>query len=242
MNIFDFFRPTPKKRQIKYNKGKGVLFSNPTGFKRVLFYLGSWLLIFGILFGSYLYWPIVQARVKFQSNQILSKNQSLSELELSVKEEVDQIETASEDYFVIIPKILAYSPIEIDVDPFDKAGYLNILQDEVVAMSNSSDLPNSGKGSMTFLFAHSTEQNVTDARNNAVFYLLGELKEGDPIFIRKGDNVYTYIVYNQAVVGAKEIGYLNYREDDKEILILQTCWPLGTNWKRLLVFAQRRDI
>ena len=33
--------------------------------------------------------------------------------------------------------------------------------------------------------------------------------------------------------------YLNYKEEGKELLILQTCWPLGTDWKRLLIFAER---
>ncbi len=241
MSFADFFRPTPKKRRIKFKKGKGILFSNPTGGKRVLFYAGSWLLIVGLIFGTYLYWPIILAQAKFQNNQVTNENKSLADLELSVKEGGENLANKEEDYYVVIPKILAYSPIKINVSPFDKANYLNILQDEVVAMSSTSDLPGAGMGKMTFLFAHSTEQNVTDMRNNAVFYLLGEMREGDPVFIRQGDNVYTYIVYKQMVVGSKEVEYLSYKEDDKEILILQTCWPLGTNWKRLLVFAQRKE-
>jgi len=242
MSFIDFFRPTPKKREVKFKKGRGVLFSNPTGARRVLFYAGSWLFILGILFGTYLYWPIIQAQAKFQTNKVVNENKSLEDLELSVKEISEKVPYKQEDFFVIIPKLLAYSPIELNVDPFDKANYLNILQDDTVAMSSSSDLPGLGAGNMTFLFAHSTEQNVTDMRNNAVFYLLGEMKEGDPIFIRQGENVYTYIVYKQMVVGAKEVEYLEYKEKDKELLILQTCWPLGTNWKRLLVFAQRKGV
>lgn len=242
MSFADFFRPTPKKRHIKFKKGKGVLFSNPTGGKKVLFYTGSWLLILGITLGIYLYWPIIQAQARFQSNRVANENKSLADLELSVKESEESIDIEHNDFYVVIPKILAYSPIELDVDPYDKANYLKILQDDTVAMSSSSNMPGKGVGNMTFLFAHSTEQNVTDMRNNAVFYLLGEMKEGDPIFIRNGDDVYTYIVYKQMVVGAKEVEYLDYKEDDKEVLILQTCWPLGTNWKRLLVFAQRKGI
>ena len=30
-----------------------------------------------------------------------------------------------------------------------------------------------------------------------------------------------------------------YYHPEKEILILQTCWPIGTDWKRLLVYATR---
>jgi LPXTG-site transpeptidase (sortase) family protein len=76
-------------------------------------------------------------------------------------------------------------------------------------------------------------------RINSVFYLLGELNNNDIIFIDKNGINYTYKVYKQLVVDANQIQYLKYTETDKEVLILQTCWPIGTNWKRLLVFAQR---
>jgi LPXTG-site transpeptidase (sortase) family protein len=65
------------------------------------------------------------------------------------------------------------------------------------------------------------------------------LKNNDPIFIIYDGQVYAYKVYNQKVVEAKEVEYLAYGENGKEILILQTCWPLGTDWKRLLIFAER---
>ena len=76
-------------------------------------------------------------------------------------------------------------------------------------------------------------------RKNSVFYLLGELGQNDLVYVKYGGETYIYKVYMQKVVNASEIQYINYIDKTREVLILQTCWPIGTDWKRLLVFAER---
>jgi len=238
IDLLDFFRARPKRRNIKLRKKKGVLFSNPSGIKKYSFYVGTLAFFVGIGYILYLYQPLIKAVYSFST----SKSGGEIVNEEVVKEEegiVSEEGVDSPDYYVVIPKIMASAKLVLGIDPFDKASYLEKLQDGVVAQSISSSLPGSGEGKSIFLFAHSTEQGIAAVRNNAVFYLLGELKNGDPIFIRRGKKVYTYIVYRQEVVNAEEIEYLEYTEVDKEVLILQTCWPIGTNWKRLLVFAEK---
>ena len=90
-----------------------------------------------------------------------------------------------------------------------------------------------------YIFAHSTTQSLLGARQNAVFYLLGELEEEDEVDVFYEGAKYTYRIYDKMVVSSKETTYLDYRDENKEILILQTCWPVGTNWKRLLVLAEK---
>jgi len=238
IDLLDFFRVRPKRRNIKFRKKKGILFSNPSGIKKYSFYAGTLAFFVGLGYILYLYQPLIKAVYSFStrkgSSEIVNE-EIIKEEEVVVSEEgVD-----SPDYYVVIPKIMASAKVILGIDPFDKADYLEKLQDGVVAQSVTSSLPGSGYGNTVFLFAHSTEQGLGAVRNNAVFYLLGELKNGDPIFIRRGKKVYTYIVYRQEVVSAEEIEYLEYTEDNKEIVILQTCWPIGTNWKRLLVFAEK---
>ena len=92
---------------------------------------------------------------------------------------------------------------------------------------------------MTYIFAHSTQQGWSAVRKNAVFYLLGELKTGDEILVNYHGTSYTYQVYKQVVAPATAIEYLRFTDPNEETLILQTCWPIGTDWKRLLVFAKR---
>ena len=154
-----------------------------------------------------------------------------------VEETVDVEE--NKDFKIEIPKIGAKADIIIDVSPIDKNQYLKVLENNNIAHSNLSALPGNGKGSTTYLFAHSTQQSIQTVRKNSVFYLLGELGQNDKVLVSyRGQNI-EYKVYMKKVISAKESEYLTYSEADKEVLILQTCWPIGTNWKRLLVFAER---
>jgi len=49
---------------------------------------------------------------------------------------------------------------------------------------------------------------------------------------------YNYIVTGSKIVSPMDVSYLvNSQNQDKQQLILQTCWPPGTTLQRLLVFA-----
>ncbi len=76
---------------------------------------------------------------------------------------------------------------------------------------------------------------------NYIFKDLNELVEGDEIIIRvtqKNGQVfnYKYIVREKDVVEADNVKI--FREEDTAYITLVTCWPLGTNWKRLIVKAE----
>ena len=144
----------------------------------------------------------------------------------------------SDEYFIQIPKILAFSKVVENVSPFDQSEYLKILKQNLVAQSKESDKPGSGNGKMTYVFAHSSTSELEDIRSNAVFYLLGELEIGDLINLKYHGQEYKYKVYEKKVVSPKQLEYLNYHDENKEVLILQTCWPIGTDWNRLLIFAE----
>ena len=74
-------------------------------------------------------------------------------------------------------------------------------------------------------------------RFNTVFLRLGELNMGDIISIYKDGKEYTYAVSDKKEVWPNEVSYLVNAEDE-DILILQTCTPIGTDLKRLLIFAK----
>jgi len=113
-----------------------------------------------------------------------------------------------------------------------------VLKDNKVALAKKSNFPGSGLGKSSFIFAHSTTQGLGLVRNNSVFYLLDKLAKNDSIFVTYLGNVYQYKVYDTKIVPASNVEYINYSDSEKEVLILQTCWPLGTDWKRLLVFGE----
>ena len=238
--MLDFFRPVPKKRTVKLLKNSGIIFYNPGWWGKLLFHLGNTLLVGGVLYGIYLYWPLTSAVIAYwqmtKSTPILPVPTIVP---LTTFPTPIVIEVGSTEYSITVPRIGAYAAIVENVSPYDQKEYSQVLKDRVVAQSKGSATAGSGKGSSTFIFAHSTEQGISLVRQNSIFYLLGELKNNDTVLVNRGGNTLTYRVYMQKIVSAAEIEYLKYSDPDREVLILQTCWPIGTDWKRLLVFAER---
>jgi LPXTG-site transpeptidase (sortase) family protein len=76
------------------------------------------------------------------------------------------------------------------------------------------------------------------ARYNAVFYLLHKLEVGDKIEIVYQGTLYKYSVEKKEILTAHDLKYFDpgVRE---ERLVLQTCYPPGTAWKRMVVVAKR---
>lgn len=68
------------------------------------------------------------------------------------------------------------------------------------------------------------------------FAKLGELKEGDEFQVKTSTAVYTYRVYDSEIVWPHEVDKLP--SDERTTLTLVTCWPLWTNFKRLLVHSE----
>lgn len=235
----DFFRAVPKQRNVKIRGNKGIIFYSPSSKRKVIFGLGNGVLIGGLIYLSYLYAPLFAVTGRYYYSQKIG-NKPVTTTQVGDTQPVI-IEKAAENYVfeLQIPRLLASAQIVPNVSPFDSSLYLKALEDQKVAQAEGSANPGDGKGKTVFIFAHSTQQGAIAVRNNAVFYLLGEMKTDDPIYISYKGKVHTYRVYQQKVVSTSEIKYLSYKEDDSEVLILQTCWPIGTDWKRLLVFAKR---
>lgn len=136
-------------------------------------------------------------------------------------------------YSLEIPSIEAASPIIENVDPWNKDEYLDKLQ-LGVAHAEGTSLP--GDGGTTYLFAHSSDVPWRLTRYNTAFFKLNNLQEGDEIIINKNGEQLKYSVTNKIVIRPTEVQYLT--EDQGNVLILQTCTPIGTDWNRLLVFAK----
>lgn len=195
----------------------------------------------------YIYEPIIVGWINYKlidQDQVISEIKKIEEnkptpttKKITPEPIVDINEP--EKFSITIPKIGAEAQVQPDVSVFDKEEYLAALKKNMVAQALGSAFPGDGLDKTIFLFAHSSEQGILDARDNPVFYLLGKLNNNDVILINYRGNIFTYRVYTKKIVKAKETDYLNYSEKDKEVLILQTCWPIGTNWQRLLVFAER---
>lgn len=144
-----------------------------------------------------------------------------------------EVQKKSIGFSIEIPSIRVFSPVIANVDPFNQQEYIEKLKNGV-AQAKGTSLPGQ-KGTM-YLFAHSSDVPWRITRYNTAFFRLDFVKSGNIIIVRKDGKEYKYKVYDKKTVWPNDVKYL--KEDQGDILILQTCTPVGTALQRLLVFAR----
>jgi len=142
-------------------------------------------------------------------------------------------------FSILIPKLGIDEKVTPNVDPNDPSVYLPILQHSV-AHAKGSVLP--GDPGIIYLFAHSTDNWWDVGRYNAVFYTLSNLSLGDDIVIFYDNRRYTYSVSEQLISDPEDTTLLTSEHSGPSELVLQTCWPPGTSFKRLYVIAKQKRI
>jgi sortase A len=138
-------------------------------------------------------------------------------------------------FSILIPKIGASAKIIPNVDPANETEFRAALL-QGVAHAKGTVFP--GIPGNTYLFAHSTDNWWNVGRYNAVFYLLKDLDKGDDIIVYFENRRYNYKVTDKFITDPSEVSYLVNNRGVEQQLILQTCWPPGTTWKRLFIIAK----
>jgi len=214
----------------------------PKAKRLVSFYLLPFLIFF--LFLIFIKWvvttvvPVALVEVKYQYHHTLTTVFNVPDLKSLIVPDFSWMTwegySKHQEYGIRIPAIFLDEPVIFNVDPNDPNQYKKALKEGIAHASSTSFPDNPGLG---YYFAHSSSGEV-DLRNNAIFYLLGKLVEGDSVFIWHHGQKFEYEVYGQLIVEPNDVGFL-YQEYDGEKIVLQTCWPPGSDRQRLLVFAQR---
>ena len=141
----------------------------------------------------------------------------------------------SPEFGLVIPKIFANVSVTANVNPADEAEYQSVLrQAGGVAHAAGSAVP--GEPGTVYIFGHSTDSNVNVERYNAVFCLLKKLEPKDLIIAYYNGESHQYQVTTKKTVDPTDIDDITNVENQQR-LVLQTCWPPGTTWKRLLIIA-----
>jgi len=229
--------------------------------------IGNFLVLFAIFaavatFGPALYYEInyriVVARGKYvisqtallptnnenkaNKNQGESKNMpaqstgvdNFAQVLLGAKEQI--LVPKDTEFGIVIPKIGASAKIFENVDPSNQEEFLPILA-QGVAHARGTVFP--GILGNIYLFAHSTDSFWNAGRYNAIFYLLKDLVPGDEVVVFYQNKRYDYIVSESKIVNPDDVSHIvDAQNAVEETLILQTCWPPGTTFQRLLVFAK----
>lgn len=159
--------------------------------------------------------------------------------QLTGGDKVEILSPVSAQFGIIIPKIGANAQIFPNVDAGNPDIYLSLLKGGV-AHAAGTVFP--GISGNIYLFAHSTDAFWNVGRYNAIFYLLKELENGDEIDVFFMGVRHIYRVVNKLVVSPSDVYYLT-KATPYEQLTLQTCWPPGTTFKRLIILAKpERDV
>jgi len=141
-----------------------------------------------------------------------------------------------EEFGISIPKIFVQDTIVPNVNAGDKKDY-GVALTKGIAHAAGTSLP--GTEGLGYYFAHSAGLPGFQTRQNAQFYLLNKLEPGDAVDLFYQGDEFRYFVTEKKVVSPNELGFLNDASDEEKI-VLQTCWPPGTDMQRLLVFAERK--
>ncbi len=229
--------------------------------------VGNFLLlfaIFGVLatFGPALYYEalfgVMQARgvtykVAAASSTTITPTSALGELLKNQQSQPSNVVQAPEfatvlagakeqilipkdtEFDILIPKLGANEKVFSNVDASSENEFLPVLA-QGVAHAKGTVFP--GQKGNIYMFAHSTDNFWDVGRYNAVFYLIKNLNPGDEIVVFFQGVRHNYKVKESRVFDAQDVSFIVNGQKDKEVLILQTCWPPGTSWKRLLVFAE----
>lgn len=185
-------------------------------------------------------WPFLQLDLRqFRLNNILAFNKPVPsptpkpEINPMIDANGEQITPVNTEFSLVVPSIGINAKVIPGVNPIKEYGYNQALL-EGVAHSVISYYPD--ENGTVYLFSHSTNYEWFVKDLNAVFYLLKNVKTDDYVVVFYLGNRYTYKVRESKIVGASEIGYLQPQKGVRN-LVLQTCWPPGTNYQRMLIFA-----
>lgn len=199
----------------------------------------SWL--FGIIVVLYLLGPVVKEELRYlllrtPTGQVVeqAKNMPLAPRVVDTPEQTIGWDVPDMEYSIYIPKIGAKSKVIAQVDPWSTREYQAALKQGVAA---AKGLSHPGATGTTYLFAHSVGSRADFARYNAIFYLLHKLEKGDEIKVVYQQKPYAYTVTDRVVIPATDLTYFDPHYSE-ERLVLQTCYPPGTSWKRLVVIAR----
>lgn len=208
-------------------------------------YTGILLLTAGFVFLLITYFPLIKAYFNYwfspasQEAEVKVVDEEDDEITQSsdIKEDTD-IVFVDKDFGLYIPKIKANAKVISNVDPYIEDEYIKALRTGVAHASGTS-FPN--QAGNVFLFAHSAVNFYEQNKYNVYFYLLNELEEGDDIYVSYKGVVYQYSVLETRIVDPEETKYLDEYMDE-DTLTLMSCYPAGTNWKRIIVTAVRKSI
>jgi LPXTG-site transpeptidase (sortase) family protein len=131
-----------------------------------------------------------------------------------------------------IPSIGAKAPI-IWVK---KIKYVNYYHKYGVVRYPKTAVFGDGEGAI-LLSGHSSSPINVRGSYDRVFAKLNYLQPNDRIYVNYEGKKYVYKIYRKKIVWPSQVSFKEYK--NQETLVLLSCWPVGTNARRILIEAKR---
>lgn len=206
--------------------------------------IGNFLILIAIVGAAFTFWPILTATTKLTIDKISGQKfaaaptstpiESFGSLLGLPQTDVKVLVPPDPNFSVIVEKIGATAAVVPNVNAADKQVYEPALR-RGVAHALGTAFP--GQPGVSYLFAHSTDTIFNVPRYNAVFYLLWDVKPQEKIVVFFNGIRYDYIVTESKITEPQDVSYFTLQTPE-QILVLQTCYPPGTTWKRFLIIAR----
>jgi LPXTG-site transpeptidase (sortase) family protein len=137
------------------------------------------------------------------------------------------------EFGLVIEKIDIVVPVKKNVDGYNQTQYTESLKNGI-AHFKDTNLP--GENGNIFIFGHSSSDLIEEETMfSEIFKDIDLLEKGDEIIIYYENKKYSYIIFDKKIVSEDDLSVLD--STDTEKLTLMTCWPIGTDEKRMIVLA-----
>ena len=206
-------------------------------------------IVFFIVFISVLNFRFIESQAKFyfskDNGSIKISQQELGAYLLPVagapvsvlgQVSKDSLSQKDSGFVLNIPSLGIYAPIVIENSTALDIVYKR-LQEGVVHYGTS---PMPGEKGTSVILGHSSAYPWYRGSYGSVFALLNKLQPGDTFQIKKGMDILNYKVSESLVFSpfSDNNQLAEFENSDNSSVILVSCWPVGTNYKRLAVKAE----
>ena len=248
--MFYHFKKFPQRYVKDYPEFRQAeSFMVPVWAVRIIFKGLGWLSIaMAAAIGAIVAFPVAVGLIRVQLDQLnVLAQQVSSKIVVWQKSETSQlielpagppqkqrIVFAEKPFKLTIPKIGLDSWVLPNIEAANEASYKPALE-QGLAHALGSGFP--GQGKLVFIFGHSTNYEWFVAELNAIFFKLNDLEIGDEVEVGQDEKTINYQVIEKKIIEAEELAFIK-ENLDRDILVLQTCYPPGTTWKRLIIIAE----
>ena len=141
---------------------------------------------------------------------------------------------------ISIDKISVTAPVVLSKNEDEKT----LLSDLTYGVVHYPDTPMPGQRGNTYIAGHSSNYAWSEGAYNYIFKNLNDLAIGDVITIKlllhnKKEVIYRYAVTSNEIVLPDDERI--FAQTQQKELTLTTCWPIGSNTKRVMIKAEFQD-